>query len=36
MVKHSRIWQIAVNYCRLRQSYNQSLIAKLVETGKYI
>ena len=36
MVKYSRIWQIAVDYCRLRQSYNQSLVTELVETGEYV
>ena len=36
MAEYSRIWQIAVNYRRLRQSYNWSLIAKLVEIGRYI
>ena len=33
MARHGRIWQIAVNYCRLRQSRNRSLVAKSVETG---
>ena len=33
MAEHSRIWQIAVDCCRLRQSRNRSLIAELVETG---
>ena len=32
MVKHGRIWQIAIDYRRLRQSRNRSLIAKSVET----
>ena len=36
MAKHGKIWQIAIDYCRLRQSYNQSLIAKSVETGGYV
>ena len=31
---HGRIWQIAVDCCRLRQSHNQSLVAKLVEIGR--
>ena len=33
MVKHSRIWQIAVDCRRLRQSRDRSLIAESVETG---
>ena len=33
MAGHSRIWQIAVDYRRLRQSRDQSLVAKSVETG---
>ena len=33
IVKHSRIWQIAVDCHRLRQSHDRSLIAKSVETG---
>ena len=33
MAEHSRIWQIVVDCCRLRQSRNQSLIAELVEIG---
>ena len=36
MAEHGRIWQIAINYCRLRQSHNQSLITELVETGRHI
>ena len=36
MAEHSRIQQIAVDCCRLRQSRNWSLIAESVETGKYI
>ena len=30
---HGRIWQIAIDYRRLRQSRDRSLIAKSVETG---
>ena len=33
IAEHGRIWQIAVDCCRLRQSHNQSLIAESVETG---
>ena len=33
MAEHGRIWQIAVDCCRLRQSRDRSLIAKSVETG---
>ena len=33
IAEHGRIWQIAIDYCRLQQSCNQSLIAKSVETG---
>ena len=33
MARHGRIWQIAVDCRRLRQSRNRSLIAKSVETG---
>ena len=33
MVEYGRIWQIAVDCYRLRQSRNRSLIAKLVKTG---
>ena len=33
MAEYGRIWQIAVDCCRLRQSRDQSLIAKSVETG---
>ena len=36
MAEYNRIWQIAIDYYRLRQSYNQSLVAKSVETGRYI
>ena len=32
MVKYGRIWQIAVDCRRLRQSRNRFLVAKLVET----
>ena len=33
MAGHGRIWQIAVDCCRLRQSRNWSLVAESVETG---
>ena len=33
MAEHGRIWQIAVNCRRLRQSRNWSLIAESVKTG---
>ena len=33
IAEYGRIWQIAVDCYRLRQSRNRSLIAKLVETG---
>ena len=33
MAEHGRIWQIAVDCCRLRQSRDRSLIAESVETG---
>ena len=33
MAEHSRIWQIAIDCRRLRQSRDRSLIAKSVETG---
>ena len=33
MAEHGRIWQITIDCCRLRQSRNRSLIAKLVKTG---
>ena len=33
MVEYGRIWQIAVDCCRLRQSRDRSLIAESVETG---
>ena len=36
MAEYGRIQQIAVDCCRLRQSYNQSLVAKLVETGECV
>ena len=36
IVEHGRIWQIAVDCRRLRQSCNWSLIAELVKTGRYI
>ena len=36
IAEYSRIWQIAVDYYRLRQSRDQSLIAKSVKTGKYV
>ena len=36
MAEYGRIWQIAVDCCRLRQFYNWSLIAKLVKTGGHI
>ena len=36
IAEHGRIWQIAVDCSRLRQSCNQSLIAELVETGGYM
>ena len=36
MAEHGRIWQIAVNCRRLRQSCDWSLIAKSVETGGHI
>ena len=36
MAGHGRIWQIAIDCRKLRQSCNQSLVAKLVETGRYI
>ena len=36
MAEHGRIWQIAVNYRRLRQSRNRSLITESVETGKRV
>ena len=36
IVEHGRIWQIAVDYYKLRQSCDQSLIAELVKTGKYM
>ena len=36
MAEHGRIWQIAVDYRRLRQSHNRSLIAESVETGRCV
>ena len=36
MAEHGRIWQIAIDCCRLRQSRDRSLIAKSVETGGYV
>ena len=36
IVEYSRIWQIAVDCCRLRQSRNRSLIAKSVKTGRRV
>ena len=33
MVKHGKIWQIAIDCRRLRQSRNRSLIAESVKTG---
>ena len=33
MAGHGRIWQIAVDCRRLRQSRNRSLIAELVKIG---
>ena len=33
IAEHGRIWQIAVDCRRLRQSRNRSLIAESVETG---
>ena len=36
IAEYGRIWQIAVDCCRLRQSYNQSLITKSVKTGRYM
>ena len=33
MAGHGRIWQIAVDCCRLRQSCDRSLVAESVETG---
>ena len=34
MAEHSRIWQIAVDCRRLRQSRDRSLVAESVETGR--
>ena len=36
MAEHGRIWQIAVDCRRLRQSHDRSLIAESVETGGHI
>ena len=36
MVEYGRIWQIAVDCRRLRQSRDRSLIAKSVETGECV
>ena len=33
MAEYGRIWQIAVDCCRLRQSCDRSLITKSVKTG---
>ena len=33
MAEYGRIWQIAVDCYRLRQSHDRSLIAESVETG---
>ena len=34
IAEHGRIWQIAVDCRRLRQSRDRSLVAELVETGR--
>ena len=36
MAEYGRIWQLAVDCRRLRQSRNQSLIAESVETGGHV
>ena len=36
MAEHGRIWQIAVDCRRLRQSRNRSLIAESVKTGRCV
>ena len=36
MAEYGRIWQIAVNCRRLRQSRDRSLIAESVETGRRV
>ena len=36
MAEHGRIWQIAIDCRRLRQSRDRSLIAESVETGRCI
>ena len=36
MAEHGRIWQIAVDCCRLRKSRDRSLIAKSVKTDRRV
>ena len=36
IVGHSRIWQIAIDCYRLRQSRDRSLVAESVETGRHV
>ena len=36
MAGHGRIWQIAIDCRRLRQSRDRSLVAELVEIGRCI
>ena len=36
IAEHGRTWQITINYCRLRQSRDQSLVAKSVEIGRHV
>ena len=36
MAEYGRIWQIAIDYYRLRQSHDQFLITKSVETGRRV
>ena len=36
MAEHGRIWQIAIDCRRLRQSRDRSLTAESVETGKHV
>ena len=36
MAGHGRIWQIAIDCCRLRQSRDRSLVAESVETGRRV
>ena len=36
MAEHGRMWQIAIDCRRLRQSRDRSLIAELVETGRRV